>query len=102
LKSFNYFVTKTSGTQKIIKNNENGFVVEIGDITEMVAIVQILDTDRSSLVRLGLQAHKTLLEENNSYDHYVRWFLRLTKELWQQQKRLWPSDRSIYFRSSLK
>src|SRR6266511_896484 len=89
-------VTNTSGTQKFIKSQDNGFVVEIGDIEGIAKVVKMLDSNRSFLAKMGRQAHKTL-QEHYSYDNYVSWFLRLSKEIWQQPSRSWPADRSIYF-----
>jgi glycosyltransferase involved in cell wall biosynthesis len=89
-------VTNTSGTQKFIKSQYNGFVVEIGDIEGMATIVKMLDSNRRLLAKIGSQAHKTL-QEHHTYDIYVSWFLGLSQEIWQQPSRAWPADRSIYF-----
>jgi glycosyltransferase involved in cell wall biosynthesis len=89
-------VTKTSGVQKFIRSQDNGFVVDIGNIEKITRIVERLDSNRSLLSKIGYQAYKTL-QKHYTYDNYVSWFLQLSKEIWRQPSRYWPTDRPIYF-----
>ena len=87
-------VTNVSGAAAIIRSNENGFLLPVGDIIEMVRVIKDLDLNRSKLAQIGNRAFCTMVERF-SYDEYMSRFLQIIGELWAQPDRPWPVDRPV-------
>lgn len=53
-------VTRTaSGVDDIIQHGKNGWLAEIGDMSELADVIRGLSKDRSALERTGMAAHRT-------------------------------------------
>ncbi len=94
-------VTQVSGTAAVIQSGVNGYTVPVGAMAQMAGIIQKLEADRAQLVRLGVAAYTTVVE-NYSYEHYIPWFLNLVEEAWQQPPRRWPEGRPLHRHPLLK
>lgn len=87
-------VTRVSGTSAVVTPGENGYFVEVGDMAEMVRIIQRLAVERDEVARLGFGAHRTVLDRF-SLPAYVDWLLTTACKVWEQPSRPWPSRRAV-------
>lgn len=87
-------VTRVSGTAQVIREGINGFTVPVGNMEQMAARIQMLDSDRNQLQQAGINAHQTVLKEF-SFDQYLRWFRDLNEQVWKQSARPWPVERPV-------
>lgn len=88
-------VTKVSGTNHFIRHGYNGYVVEIGNISDMANLIRFLELHRDVIANMGQRSYETVLQ-SNTYDLYLNWFLELCECAWEAPVRVWPKDRSIY------
>ncbi|MBI3852525.1 MAG: glycosyltransferase family 4 protein [Verrucomicrobia bacterium] len=56
-------VTETCGCREAIRNGDSGFVVQLGDVDKVTALVRQLDRDRDYLGRMSAEAACTVREE---------------------------------------
>lgn len=66
-------ITDTSGARDDVEDGINGFIVNIGDIDQMVERISFLYLHREQLPILGERAHKTVLEKNKAYNFQKLW-----------------------------
>lgn len=66
-------ITDTSGARDDVEDGVNGFIVNIGDIDQMVERICFLYYHREQLPILGERAYKTILERNKSFDFQKLW-----------------------------
>lgn len=84
-------VTRVSGTQAVIADQQNGWLVNIGDTITMAKAIRQLAIERESVQQMGALAHRTILERYQ-YDDYMKWFTQLADSLWTEPDRAWPKD----------
>lgn len=82
-------MTAVSGTSAVINSGENGILVPVNDIEQMVDAIKSLACDREKLKSLGLKAHEKI-KKSYSYDDYLPWFKELINNLWDLEPRPWP------------
>lgn len=87
-------VTRVSGVAAVIEEGVNGFVVDRGDMPAMARVIANLARDRSRLSTVGRTAHARVLADY-SYEHYVPWFMELSRRLAQAPARRWPADQPL-------
>ena len=66
-------VTDTSGVRDDVEDGKNGFVVEIGNVDQMVERLCFLYTNRKRLAEFGKRAHEAILKRNQSFDTQTLW-----------------------------
>ncbi len=88
-------VTKVSGTHHFIEHGNNGYLVDVGNISEMALLIKFLDLHRDVMANMGQRSYETLLK-NNTYEMYMNWFFEFCQSAWEEPVRSWPSNRSIY------
>jgi glycosyltransferase involved in cell wall biosynthesis len=87
-------VTKVSGTARVITPGENGYVVNVGDLSGMAAILEQLAALRLQLPAWGAAAYCTI-QHSFSYQDYLDWFVTLTQQVWTLPPRCWPRRRPL-------
>lgn len=60
--SFGVPILTTYESGSVVKNNEDGFIVRVGDIEEMYAKISLLMAQRSVLKQMSIAAHKSSSE----------------------------------------
>lgn len=71
-------ITDTSGARDDVTDGENGFVVPIGAIEQIVEKICYLHENRELLAIMGQRAHKTIKEKNNRMELEKLWKQLLT------------------------
>lgn len=66
-------VTDVSGARDDIEDGENGFVVEVGAVDQIVEKICFLYVHRELLVSMGEKAHKTIKHKNNGSETERFW-----------------------------
>lgn len=66
-------ITDTSGAGDDVEDGVNGFIVNIGDIDQMVERICFLYSHREQLPILGERAYRTILERNKAFDFQKLW-----------------------------
>lgn len=66
-------VTRTSGVNDDIVDNDNGFIVDIGDYVTMAERIQYLDEHRMLLEKMGYKAHIEIKQKSSMEEHYRFW-----------------------------
>ena len=66
-------VTRTSGVNDDIYNNENGLIVSIGDYIEMADCIEKMEKNRKLLPIMGEKAHLEIENKSSMDDHYRFW-----------------------------
>ncbi len=87
-------VTRVSGVAAVIEEGVNGFVVDRGDMPAMARVIAELARDRERCSIVGRAAHARVVRDY-SYEHYVPWFMELSRQVWQAPSRRWPADEPL-------
>lgn len=66
-------VTATSGVNDDIRNDENGFIVPIGNYSAMVERIVLLEERRYLLPQMGMAAHLEIRDKSSMDAHYKFW-----------------------------
>lgn len=72
-------VTATSGVHEDITDGENGYIVEIRDISTMAERIALLECDRDKMAVMGKKAHDDIYPKCQMRDHLCYWVAILEK-----------------------
>jgi glycosyltransferase involved in cell wall biosynthesis len=87
-------VTRVSGTATAIEHGVSGYSVPVGDLDAMADIIAGLAADRERLRQVGAAAYARA--ERFSCESYVKWFVQLVDDVWQEPPRQWPRHRPMF------
>ena len=87
-------VTQVSGTTSVIASGQNGYLLPIGEVTQMARVIKQLDKDRTQLARVGHQAH-LMSRMRISYESYLTQFHTYLAYVWSQPPRVWPETKPL-------
>ena len=74
-------VTATSGVREDITDGENGYIVEIQDISKMAERIALLECHRDRLAIMGKKAHDDICPKCQMRDHLSYWTAILDKNI---------------------
>lgn len=78
-------ITDVSGARDDIKDGENGFIVDVGDLAAAAERIAYLHENRDTLEKMGKAAHQSVLVKQKDTDQKAFW-LNLLKEVWEPCK----------------
>ena len=87
-------ITRVSGAETVIRDGENGFCVNIGDMEMMSQIIRTLSEHKHEFQRLSVNAHATI-RDNFAIHDYLVWFRALIDLAWQRPSAQWPMNRPV-------